>query len=62
MIFEQFYEISRKEDQCYALVNSHVCNAYSQNNFKPRISLLHLSRGYYHRFQEGDTDTRRGKC
>lgn len=57
MIFEQFYEIFRKEDQCYTLVNLHVCNAYSQNNFKPRISLPHLNRGYYHRFQEEDTET-----
>lgn len=57
MIFEQFYEIFRKEDQCYALVNLHVCNAYSQNSFKPRISLPHLSGGYYHRFQEEDTET-----
>lgn len=57
MIFEQFYEIFRKEDQCYALVNLHVCSAYSQNSFKPRISLPHLSGGYYHRFQEEDTET-----
>lgn len=57
MIFEQFYEIFRKEDQCYAVVNLHVCNAYSQNSFKPRISLPHLSGGYYHRFQEEDTET-----
>lgn len=57
MIFEQFYEIFRKEDQFYALVNLHVCNAYSQNSFKPRISLPHLSGGYYHRFQEEDTET-----
>ena len=57
MIFEQFYEIFRKEDQCYAVVNLHVCNAYSQNSFKPRISLPHLSGGYCHRFQEEDTET-----
>lgn len=53
---EQFCGIFIKEDRRYALMNLHVCHAYSQNNFKPGISLTHCSGGYYHSFQE-DTET-----